>query len=243
MAAYYYIREMVAKTGVKASTIRFYESAGFLEPVGRLRNHYRIFNEHHILQVRVCSLVFGGFINARLRKISMKVIEGAKAWNPETYDLAADRYRQAIECDIILTKKAIGLVTKQYIPSQNDEKNYSKKEAAELLGTTPEAIRGWERNGLLQRQPAYAHRVYGHTEIDRMYMIRLLLNIGYSCMAILRFLTEFDSGDYSRAAKILLGNAEDEELVSRADKYLKALETGKGQADELCGFLEDIRKT
>lgn len=243
MAEYYYMREMVAKTGVKASTIRFYESAGFLEPVGRLQNRYRIFNEHHILQVRICSLVFGGFINARLRKISMEVIEGAKAWDPEAYELAANHYRQAVERDIFLTKRAIGLVTKQYIPSPNAERNYSKKEAAELLGTTPEAIRGWERNGLLERQPAYAHRIYGHTEIDRMHMIRLLLNIGYSCMAILRFLTAFDSGDYSRAAKILRGNAEEEELVSRADQYLKALETGKDQADELCGFLEDIRKT
>ncbi len=239
----YYIKEMVAKTGVKASTIRFYESAGFLEPVERLQNHYRIFNEHHILQVRVCSLVFGGFISAHLRKISMEVIKGAKAWNPESYEIAANRYRQAIENDMILTKRAINLLTNQYIPIQNDGKNYSKKEAAELLGTTPEAIRGWERNGLLQRQPTYAHRVYGHTEIDRMHIIRLLLDIGYSCMAILRFLTEFDSGDHNRAAKILLGNAEDEELVSRSDKYLKALETAKGQAEELYRFLEDIGKT
>lgn len=101
----YYIKEISAKTGVKAGTIRFYEKLGFLEPVARMSNQYRVFNEHHIYQIQVCSLIFGGFVNTRLRKISMNIIAAAKDWDLEAYDRAAQNYLQAVEQDITRTKK------------------------------------------------------------------------------------------------------------------------------------------
>lgn len=109
----------------------------------------------------MCSLVFGGFVNKRLRKISMDVIAAARAWDLEAYDRATQNYLQAIEQDILRTKKAISLVTKQIDQDENDERQYSKKEAAELLSVTPETIRNWERNGLLAQKPSYSRRLYG----------------------------------------------------------------------------------
>lgn len=117
--ANYYIKEMTAKTGVKAGTIRFYEKIGFLEPVGRMPNQYRVFNEHHIYQIQVCSLVFGGFVNTRLRKISMDVISAAKDWDLEAYDRATQNYLQAVEQDITRTRRAISIVTKQIDQDEN----------------------------------------------------------------------------------------------------------------------------
>ena len=111
--ACYYIKEISAKTGVKAGTIRFYEKLGFLEPVARMSNQYQVFNEHHIYQIRVCSLVFGGFVNTRLRKISMEIITAVKDWDLEAYDSATRNYLQAIEQDITRTPKAVSIVTKQ----------------------------------------------------------------------------------------------------------------------------------
>ncbi|MDE6419126.1 MAG: MerR family DNA-binding transcriptional regulator, partial [Lachnospiraceae bacterium] len=170
----YQIKEMTQKTGVKAGTIRFYEKLGFLEPVERMSNQYRVFNDHHIYQIRICSLVFGGFVNTRLRKISMDVIAAAKDWDLEAYDRATRNYLQAIEQDIIRTKKAISIVAKQIDQYENDEREYSKKEAAELLGVTPETIRNWERNRLLTQKPAYSLRIYQPAEIRRRPMLRLL---------------------------------------------------------------------
>ena len=115
----YYIKEISAKTGVKAGTIRFYEKIGFLEPVGRMPNQYRVFNEHHIYQIQVCSLVFGGFVNTRLRKISMDVISAAKDWDLEAYDRATQNYLQAVEQDITRTRRAISIVTKQIDQDEN----------------------------------------------------------------------------------------------------------------------------
>lgn len=240
--ACYYIKEMAEKTGVKAGTIRFYEKLGFLEPVARMPNQYRVFNEHHIYQIRVCSLVFGGFVNSRLRKISMNIIAASKDWDLEAYDTATRNYLCAIEQDITRTKKAVSIVTKQIDQDGNDEKEYSKKEAAELLGVTPETIRNWERNGLLERKPPYSRRLYQSAEIKRMYMIRFLLDTGYSCMAIFRFLTEYDAGQNQKASDFLLGTVEDKELMSKTDQYLKSLERARTQADTLCRLLADMQK-
>ncbi len=70
-------------TGVKAGTIRFYEKCGFLEPAKRLPDGYRVFCKRHIYQIRVCRLVFGGFVNKRLRKISRDVLQASGDWDLE----------------------------------------------------------------------------------------------------------------------------------------------------------------
>lgn len=240
--AYYYIKEVSAKTGVKAGTIRFYEKLGYLEPVPRMSNQYRVFNEHHIFQIQICSLVFGGFVNTRLRKISMNIIAAAKDWDLNAYDRATQNYLQAVEQDITRTKKAVFIVTKQIDQDENDERKYCKKEAAELLGVTPETIRSWERNGLLAQKEPYSRRQYQTDEIRRMYVIRFLLDTGYSCMAILRFLTTHDDGLNQKAAGFLLGTVEDAELQSRADQYLQSLYRARTQADALCHILTDMKK-
>lgn len=51
-------------------------------------------------------------------------------------------------------------MTKQIDQDENDERKYSKKEAAELLGVTPETIRNWERNRLLAQKEPYSRRRY-----------------------------------------------------------------------------------
>ena len=47
----YRIGEIARITGVKAGTIRFYEKCGFVGPVGRSANNYRVYDERHIFQV------------------------------------------------------------------------------------------------------------------------------------------------------------------------------------------------
>lgn len=73
-------------------------------------------------------------------------------------------------------------------------------------------------------------------------MIRFLLDTGYSCMAILRFLTEYDAGQDRKASGFLLGTVTDQELMSKTDQYLKSLMTARAQADALCRLLKDMQK-
>lgn len=59
----YKVGEAAKATGVKEGTIRFYEKCGFLEKVDRLPNGYRVYTTHHLYQLKICRLVFGGFVS------------------------------------------------------------------------------------------------------------------------------------------------------------------------------------
>ncbi|MDE7298020.1 MAG: MerR family transcriptional regulator [Lachnospiraceae bacterium] len=259
------IGELSRLTGVKAGTIRFYERCGFLEPARRLPNGYRAFHARHIYQIRVCRLVFGGFVNKRLRKISMGIIRAARDWDFDAYRKETGRYLQAVEEDIAGTKKAIDAVLKRLHGGENagmakaaemsacaanqqllqcadaPECVCSKKQAAALVGVTPEAIRNWERNGLLGQTEPYRKRFYSQWALDRMYVIRLLLDNGYSMMAVRSFFAEFDTGDGDRAAGLLMAPGESEALIYRADRYMETLLHAREKAGKLCRLLEEMQ--
>lgn len=218
----YKIGEISRLTNVKEGTIRFYEKCGFLEEVKRLSNGYRTYNDHHVFQVQLCDIVFDSFVNSRIRKSSMRLINTAKDWDSGSFSDALSEYKAAIRKDIRRTKKAIDIALKWNFDKTDDGKIYTKKQAAELVGTTPEAIRNWERNGLIPQSEAYKKRYYPGDVLERMYVIRLLLDTGYSIMAILKFLRFMDEGKKKEAGKELT-DPEGEDLQSRADYYLKAL--------------------
>lgn len=219
----YRIGEIARITGVKTGTIRFYEKCGFVGPVGRSANNYRVYDERHIFQVRVCKLVFGGFVNRRLRGESMKVLDAAARWDMAAYGEAVENYRRAVEEDIDRTEKAIAICMERMGQKAAEERRYTKKEAAVAVGVTPEAIRNWERNGLLGVFEPYQKRYYGQALISRMYVIRLLLDTGYSMMAIRSFMQEYINGRTGEARFLLLDPKESEELRYRSDRYLEAL--------------------
>ncbi len=229
----YKIGEVSRLTGVKAGTIRFYERCGFIGPVERASNNYRIYHRRQIFQLKVCRLVFGGFVNRRLRRASMRVLEASAGWDLEAYGRHSADYLRAVEEDIERTRKTIALCMGQMC-REEEEAGYSRKQAAVIVGATPETIRGWERNGLLGRYEPYERRVYGQTQMQRMYVIRLLLDTGYSMMAIRSFLQAHDWGQPEKAEQLLISPGEDRELYCRADRYLEELTGLREKASRLC---------
>ncbi len=260
------IGELSGLTGVKAGTIRFYEKCGFLSPVKRLPNGYRVFEEKHVYQIRICRLVFGGFVNKRLRRISMGLIAAAREWDLKAYRSASADYLRAVEADIERTKKAVDAVTRQMeaagsgrsngrqeggicgaYPGGGQAKNgfpcavlCSKKQAASIVGVTPEAIRNWERNGLLGQAKAYQKRYYPREAVERMYVIRLLLDNGYSMMAVRKFFAAFDAEGAAAAVCSLTEPGEDGALIYRADRYLETLRNTKEKAEELFALSDEM---
>lgn len=238
----YKVGELAKATGVKEGTIRFYEKCGFLENVERLPNGYRIYTKHHLYQVKICCLVFGGFVNKRLRKSGMRLIETAKEWDLKAYETAASEYQKEIREDIERTRKVIETVTNETSFQESSDTQYTKKQAAELVGTTEESIRNWERNGLIPQAEAYQKRYYSQEVINRMLVIRLLLDTGYSIMVIFRFFQKMDSGAYTDAKNALIKPDEDEDLQSCADYYLQALLDLRQKADILYGLYAEMRE-
>ena len=229
-------------TSVKAGTIRFYEKCGFLEPAKRLPNGYRVFCGRHIYQIRVCRLVFGGFVNKRLRKISRDVLQASRDWNLEAYRQAAGRYLQAVEEDIRRTKLAVDIVMDKLQEPGKKNFTYTKKQAAALVGVTSETIRNWERNGLFRQRAQYEKRLYSQQELNRMYVIRLLLDNGYSMMAVRSFFGEYDGGGREPAMRQLMEPGESEDLIYRADRYMETLLETQEKARQLCLMAEEMEK-
>lgn len=236
----YRIGELSQITGVKVGTIRFYEKCGFLEPAKRLPNGYRVFCKRHIYQIRVCRLVFGGFVNRRLRKISRDVLQASRDWNPEAYRQAADRYLQAVDEDIRRTEIAVEIVMDKLQETRDAALVYTKKQAAGLAGVTSETIRNWERNGLFRQRAQYEKRLYSQQELNRMYVIRLLLDNGYSMMAVRSFFGEYDGGDRGLAMLQLMKPGENENLIYRADRYMETLLKTQEKARQLCAMAEEM---
>jgi DNA-binding transcriptional MerR regulator len=76
----------------------------------------------------------------------------------------------------------------------------------------------------IPRDPENGYRVYGSTEFGRLRVIRILVQSGYSLMAILRMLARFDKGERTNLRESLhLPPEEDAEVQVVADRWLASL--------------------
>lgn len=239
--ATYRIGQLSRLTGVKAGTIRFYEKCGFIGPVERTSGNYRIYGGRHVFQLRVCRLVFGGYVNKRLRRESLKVLEASAGWDPKVYERESTGYLRAVEEDIERTEKAIAVCMGKICGTEGEEMRYTKNKAAAITGATPEMIRNWERNGLLGPFEPYQRRVYGQEQLNRMHVIRLLLDTGYSMMAVRAFLLANEERGPKEARQQLINPREDGELCNRADRYLEELTRLREKALELCRMSHEMK--
>jgi DNA-binding transcriptional MerR regulator len=106
---------------------------------------------------------------------------------------------------------------------------------ADLLDTTADTLRNWERNGLLKvpRDPANGYRLYGSADIGRLRVIRLLARAGYSQMAILRMLLHLDQQGSENLRSILDTPRPDEDVFTAADRWLSSLSEQEQRALDL----------
>lgn len=75
-----------------------------------------------------------------------------------------------------------------------------------------------------------------------MYVIRLLLDTGYSMMAIKSFMQECDGGQLKNAERLLISPTESEELRYRSDRYLEALLHLREKTRQLCELKAEMEK-
>ncbi|MCL2386503.1 MAG: MerR family transcriptional regulator [Defluviitaleaceae bacterium] len=233
------ISQISKLTDTPASTIRDYESFNFIEPAERLHNSYRVFNERHIVQIKLCRLAFREFINKPLRKASLQVLYAAAKNDMPLCHINIENYIVLLETEI---QKAddVFKVIKKWTSSdvcKEEELDYTLKMAAECIGTTKETIRNWERNGLLGNNlTAYKKRIYKTCDIERMKVIYMLIQTGYSIMAINKyFLTLAQSND--KALQILIDPNNDEDLFSIQDRWFQTLISAKSDGMKMLAII------
>jgi DNA-binding transcriptional MerR regulator len=103
-------------------------------------------------------------------------------------------------------------------------------------------LRNWDRDGLVQvpRDPRNGYRLYNEPEVGRLRVIKMLRQAGYSPMAILRMLSDFDRGRTRDLRQVLDTPRPNEDVYSAADRWLSALASQEQVAHSLIVQLEQM---
>jgi DNA-binding transcriptional MerR regulator len=249
--------EIARAVGVHPNTVRLYEEWGYLPPVPRGPNGYRLFCQSHLDQMRLARLALRGPWPGRnirasaltlVRQAASGDLGGALEQSYHHLALVQAEQAQAEAAADLLERWAQGLAT------DVTAEVLLVGQAAKRLGVTADMLRNWERNGLIQvpRDPGNGYRCYGAAELGRLRVIRMLNRAGYSQMAILRMLLTLDQapvsplerrgdGQMERTLRQVLDTPRpDEDIYSAADRWLSTLSEQEQRAQAIISHLESM---
>lgn len=218
----------IAKTlGVHVNTIRLYETYGFLASVPRGDNGYRQYSALHLEQARLAHLAIRWpYLGDKSLLIDL-VKHAAQDDLGMAMELAY-QHLAYVRREITSAEAAIEFLERWaagYLMDSSREKLHIQLAAAHL-NVSVDMLRNWERNGLISvpRDPTSGYRLYGTAEFGRLRVIRTLVQSGYSLMAILQMLLQFDAGNRHRLREALeVPQGEDEYIQVIADRWLSSL--------------------
>lgn len=224
---YFRTNDLAKAVGVHVNTIRLYETLGFLTNVSRAVNGYRQYTVMHLEQAKLVRLALHWPYLGDKPQLELMVKSAAAGDLGMAMELAYKHLgyvrmeRTSAESAVeFLERWAAGYL----IESPRQQVGISQ--AAVHLNVTVDMLRNWERNGLIDvpRDPANQYRLYGTAEFGRLRVIRTLVQSGYSLMAVLRMLLQFDAGKTDNLRDALTLPPEEDELIQViADRWLNSL--------------------
>jgi DNA-binding transcriptional MerR regulator len=219
--------EIARELGVHPNTVRLYETWGYLSEVPRGRNGYRQYSTLHLEQARLAHLTLSWpYLGEKVQLIEL-VKSAARGDLGMAMELAY-QYLARVRMERTSAEAALEFLERWAAGHRMDSspQNMHIRQAARHLNVTVDMLRNWERNGLITvpRDPENGYRLYGPAEFERLRVIRILVQSGYSLMAILRMLARFDKGERTNLRESLnLPPEEDMEVQVVADRWLASL--------------------
>jgi DNA-binding transcriptional MerR regulator len=215
--------------GVHVNSVRLYEERGYLPPIPRGQNGYREYTKLHFEQARLVHLTTSGsYVGDKTLLIDL-----VKSAANDDYGMAMElayQYLARVRMERTYAEAAVEFLERWAAGHLMDSTRQKMhiRQAAKYLNVSVDMLRNWERNGLIEipRDVSNGYRLYGTLEFGRLRVIRMLVQSGYSLMAVLRMLRQFDSGqtDNLRAALDLPREDSANELIEVvADRWLYSL--------------------
>jgi len=225
--------DLARAVGIHPNTVRLYVEWGLIPPVERSPSGYRLFTKRHLDCLRLARLIYAAEYPGReLRAVGNEIIQFVVIDDWAGAREKANEHLTSVRAELERANKAAALLEQwaQNISAGSDGKPFAIGEVSKLLNISHDAIRNWERNGLISipRNPDNNYRRFGRNEIERLQIIRMLTRAGYSHMAILRMFIELDGGNIRNLKKALDTPREDEDIFTAADHWLTTL---RGQED------------
>lgn len=239
--------DLARAAGIHVNTVRFYQRIGFLSPVPRAHNGYRVFSERHLYQLKVCRDIYGhGWLGHELRQMSREIIEAMVRWDLPVAVDSARQYLAGIEQQHQRAQETADILarwTKRHTPTIS-KTLHTHRQTAMLLGVTEEVLRNWERNGLIDvpRVGSNHARRYGAYEIERLHIIYLLRQANYSIAAIRASLHQYDAGNSAGAIAALHTpeHPEDVSWLAVGDRLMASLDRAADGARHILALLQEI---
>lgn len=242
----YKTSDIAKKANIHPNTVRFYEQVGLISQPERLENGYRQFTYKHLYQVMILRCIYlDDWPGANIRKASIKIVNAMKVWDLKAARKYTKEYIKVVKQEYGKAKEAIRILRhwSEKDITQESQETYNRTETATIIGVTPEALRNWERNHLIDipRTGKNKTRIYGKKEVDRLRIIYMLRQARYSMSAIHNCLSKIDKGDIHEALNSLY-YPDEQKVVWTGDHWLYVLEKTQEKAKQILKILDEIEE-
>lgn len=242
----YQTSEVAQIIGIHPNTVRLYEELELIPKPERRQNGYRVFTDFHVEQFRLARMALKvEVLQNGLRKKAIDIIKTAATGNLEEAERITRSYLQQIKQEQKNAEEAIEIV-KQLLSSSNRNTStlcLTRKETADYLQISMDALRNWELNGLITvKRKQNGYRVYTDEDIRRLKIIRSLRCANYSLSAILRMLNELSRNPQANISEVIDTPKETDDIISVCDTLLTSLRHAEENAQNLIAQLKRMKK-
>lgn len=242
----YRTAEIAHSFEIHPNTVRLYEKLGLIPKPERKANGYRVFTEFHVEQIKFARTALKvEVLQNGLRQQAIAIIKASAAKNFDKAIHLTERYCQQLKREQLNAEEAIA-ITLKLLSGEDQELSsatLTRKETADLLQISIDALRNWEMNGLLTvKRKQNGYRVYSDEDIRRLKMIRSLRCASYSLAAILRMLHALSSNPNSDIREAIDTPQENEDMISVCDELLTSLQYAEENARMMLTHLEEMKK-
>jgi DNA-binding transcriptional MerR regulator len=242
----YKTSEIARSIGIHPNTVRLYEELGLIPKPARKENGYRIFTEFHLEQIKFARIALQvEVLQNGLRKQAITIIKTSALLHFDKAVSLTEQYLQQISYEQKNAEEAIEITEKLlYRKSQETDTIYlTRKEAADYLHISMDAIRNWEMNGLLTvKRKQNGYRIYTGEDIRRLKIIRSLRLANYSLSAILRMLNTLSNNPEADIRQVIDTPKDREDIISVCDKLLTSLAYAKQNAKAMLDALKKMKQ-
>lgn len=242
----YKTSEIAHSIGIHPNTVRLYEELELIPKPERKANGYRVFTDFHMEQMKFARTALKvEVLQNGLRKQAIAIIKTSASGDFSKAIQLAERYLQQIKEEQAHAEEAIA-ITEKLLSGDSQATGSSvltRKETADFMQISMDALRNWEMNGLLTiKRKQNGYRVYTDEDIRRLKIIRSLRCANYSLSAILRMLNTLSKNPDADIRQVIDTPKENDDIISVCDKLVTSLHYAQENAEIMLAHLGKMKK-